>query len=171
MSRKIWKFWTDQFDTKFENSNQFEKFESFERINSIRDANESFDSCNSWKRLGTSRFTWVASVKTFVCISYRIYPFKTLELFCVRNFCSCTRGLSYRAEAWVTATVTADRPVGFRQPDLDDHVAYLSQCQWMSPSNWDWIYLAPTLLVLSFNFVFLIRIMWVSTSVGRRCWC
>ena len=29
--------------------------ESFERINSIRETNENFDSCNSCKRLGTSR--------------------------------------------------------------------------------------------------------------------
>ena len=32
-----------------------EKFESFERINSIRETNGNFDSCNSCKRLGTSR--------------------------------------------------------------------------------------------------------------------
>ena len=32
-----------------------EKFESFEWINSIRETNENFDSCNSCKRLGTSR--------------------------------------------------------------------------------------------------------------------
>ena len=32
-----------------------EKFESFERINSIRETNGNFDSCNSSKRLGTSR--------------------------------------------------------------------------------------------------------------------
>ena len=32
-----------------------EKFESFERINSIRETNGKFDSCNSCKRLGTSR--------------------------------------------------------------------------------------------------------------------
>ena len=31
------------------------KFESFERINSIRETNGNFDSCNSCKRLGTSR--------------------------------------------------------------------------------------------------------------------
>ena len=32
-----------------------EKIESFERINSIRETNGNFDSCNSCKRLGTSR--------------------------------------------------------------------------------------------------------------------
>ena len=32
-----------------------EKFESFERINSKRETNGNFDSCNSCKRLGTSR--------------------------------------------------------------------------------------------------------------------
>ena len=32
-----------------------EKFESFERINSIRETKGNFDSCNSCKRLGTSR--------------------------------------------------------------------------------------------------------------------
>ena len=32
-----------------------ENFESFERINSIRETNGNFDSCNSCKRLGTSR--------------------------------------------------------------------------------------------------------------------
>ena len=32
-----------------------EKFESFERINSIRETDGNFDSCNSCKRLGTSR--------------------------------------------------------------------------------------------------------------------
>ena len=32
-----------------------EKFESFERINSIRETNGNFYSCNSCKRLGTSR--------------------------------------------------------------------------------------------------------------------
>ena len=31
------------------------KFESLERINSMRVTSESFDSCNSCKRLGTSR--------------------------------------------------------------------------------------------------------------------
>ena len=31
------------------------KFESFERINSIRETNGNFGSCNSCKRLGTSR--------------------------------------------------------------------------------------------------------------------
>ena len=31
------------------------KFESFERINSIRETNGNLDSCNSCKRLGTSR--------------------------------------------------------------------------------------------------------------------
>ena len=32
-----------------------EKFESFDRISWIRERNGNFDSCNSWKRLGTSR--------------------------------------------------------------------------------------------------------------------
>ena len=45
---------------------------------------------------------------------------------------------------------------------------YFSQCRLLSESDWDWIYMAPVLLVLSFNIVFLIRIMWVSTK-GRRC--
>ena len=60
-----------------------EKFESFERINSIRETNGSFDSCNSCKRLGTSR---LHKSKTFVCLLYRIYPFETFEFFC-----SCIR--------------------------------------------------------------------------------
>ena len=48
-----------------------EKFESFERINSIRETNVNFDSCNSCKRLGTSRlhelheskFTFVSRIE------------------------------------------------------------------------------------------------------------
>ena len=43
------------------------KFESFERINSIRETNGNFDSFNSCKRLGTSRFRngWFPAVQNF----------------------------------------------------------------------------------------------------------
>ncbi|KAF0289547.1 Diuretic hormone receptor [Amphibalanus amphitrite] len=46
-------------------------------------------------------------------------------------------------------------------PVLDEQGGYSTQCRWLSSSHWDWIYLAPALLVLSFNIIFLMRIMWV----------
>ena len=61
-----------------------EKIESLKRMNSLRETIESIHSCNSCKRL-----------ETFLCFTYRIYPFWTFELFC-----SCIRGQGRDLPAW-----------------------------------------------------------------------
>ena len=48
-----------------------EKFESFERINSIRKTNGNFDSCNSCKRLATSRFCLFCHLLSFMYSLFR----------------------------------------------------------------------------------------------------
>ncbi|KAF0289548.1 Diuretic hormone receptor [Amphibalanus amphitrite] len=45
------------------------------------------------------------------------------------------------------------------EPPLDQ--AFLSQCPWLEDSEWDWIHIAPSLMVLACNVVFLVKIMCV----------
>ncbi|XP_037090345.1 diuretic hormone receptor-like [Pollicipes pollicipes] len=50
-------------------------------------------------------------------------------------------------------------PLGYE--DSGGQEPMLSRCLWLAVSYWDWLFMVPTILVLSFNFIFLIRIMWV----------
>ena len=65
------------------------KIESFEQINSIRVPDESFDSCNSCKRLGTSRLH-ESHVSKLPFVSRIEFIRSKLPVF----FCSCIRAQS-----------------------------------------------------------------------------
>jgi hypothetical protein len=43
-------------------------------------------------------------------------------------------------------------------------VDIVQHCPWMAPHTYDWIYKAPAVGVLCVNVVFLVMIMWVSTT-------
>ena len=38
----------------------------------------------------------------------------------------------------------------------------------MAANSYDWIYMTPAIIVLSVNILFLVRIMWVSTSPSKQ---
>jgi hypothetical protein len=42
--------------------------------------------------------------------------------------------------------------------------SFLSNCPWMAANSYDWIYMAPAIVVLFVNILFLIKIMWVSNN-------
>jgi len=42
--------------------------------------------------------------------------------------------------------------------------SFLSNCPWMAANSYDWIYMAPAIVVLFVNILFLIKIMWVSRT-------
>ena len=75
----------------------------------MRVTNQSLDSCNSCKRLGTSFFIIYTS-QTFP-FTHRIYPFETYEFLCscIRVYDTGAAGEAPRWRNWSAAAKTAHR--------------------------------------------------------------
>ena len=89
-----------------------EKFESFERINSIRETNGNFDSCNSCKRLGTSRLHELHESK---------FPFVSRIEFIrskLSNFSVHVYGVDERSSRWRLVWLTRQPLARDRGPNL-----------------------------------------------------
>ena len=103
-----------------------EKFESFERINSIRETNGNFDSCNSCKRLGTSRLHVLHESK---------FPF-VLRIEFIRsrlsNFSAHVSGVSGNGLGWRQLSV--GWPGNYRLDSVQFYVVEQTWCaqRWLS---------------------------------------
>ena len=86
-----------------------EKFESLERIKSIREANGSFDSCSSFKRLGTGRFHGLHGAKL---------PFVSLSNLSVLNFRLLSAHVSGVSNTYPPVLRSLFRPHAYPPPPI-----------------------------------------------------